>query len=111
MVSEFRSIAKQANQLEDELGLTIDDVLNKLTQELGEFNDAVQKYRGRYCRQRAEKTEDLEKEVGDVMLNLASILYRLGLDPNKLPDYAQCTMEKFQERKEVYRRAMEGKQR
>lgn len=73
---------------------------------VGFFIDAVQKYRGRYCRQRAETTEEMEKEVGDVLLNLASLLYRLGLDPDQLPDYAQRTLEKFQERKEVYRRAM-----
>lgn len=37
-MTTLRDVGQQANQLEDELGLTIDDVLNKLTQELGEFN-------------------------------------------------------------------------
>ena len=40
---ELSEIGKSANGLEDEIGIAPSDVLNKLTQELGEFNDAVQK--------------------------------------------------------------------
>ena len=52
----------------------IDDVLNKLTQELGEFNDAVQKYRGRYCRSRVD-LERVKEEAGDFLFNLISLLF------------------------------------
>lgn len=46
-MTTLRDVGQQANQLEDELGLTIDDVLNKLTQELDEFNDDFR--RGKRC--------------------------------------------------------------
>lgn len=95
-------IGKQANALEDEIGINIDDVLNKLTQELGEFNDAVQKYRGRYCKQRAANLEAVQGEVGDVYFNLISICHRLGLDVDKLSEYAEVTLHKFEERKPLY---------
>ena len=100
---DFYETAKRANALEDEIGLTTDDVLHKLTQEVGEFNDAVQKYRGRYCKQRTSDTSKIQDELGDVLMNLASIVQRLGLDPNKFPDYAASTLTKFEERKELYK--------
>lgn len=95
--------AKRANELENEIGLTIDDVMNKLTQEVGEFNDAVQKYRGRYCKQRTDDTSKVQDELGDVIFNLYSIAYRLGLDPTKFPEYAASTLQKFEERKDLYK--------
>jgi NTP pyrophosphatase (non-canonical NTP hydrolase) len=97
----FKEIANEANKLEDEIGLNIDDVLNKLTQELGEFNDAVQKYRGRYCRSRLNK-EDLEKEAGDVLINLISILNRIGIEPQRAEELAEKTLKKFKEKKGDY---------
>jgi len=106
---DFRQIAEEAGQLEEELGISFDDVLHKLAQEAGEFNDAVQKYRGRYCRTRVGHPE-IEKEAGDIMMNLVSIVYHLGLDPNDLPKYAENTLENFKERKDEYLRAMKKRE-
>ncbi len=103
MTNNLYDTAKRANAIEDEIGLTLDDVLNKFTQEVGEFNDAVQKYRGRYCKQRTEDTSKVQDELGDVLMNLCSIVYRLGLDPNKFAEYAASTLGKFEERKELYK--------
>ena len=101
----FKEIAQATGQLEKELGISFDDVLHKLTQEVGEFNDAVQKYRGHYCRKRVEVPE-VEKEIGDIMMNLVSILYHLGINPDDLQKYAQNTLESFEERKEEYSSAI-----
>lgn len=46
----FKDIAEEGNAIEDELWLGIDAVLHKITQEVGELNDAVQKYRGIYSK-------------------------------------------------------------
>jgi len=51
--------------------------MNKITQELGEFNDAVQKYRGIYCRIKHENIEEVEKELGDLLINIISLCNRL----------------------------------
>lgn len=107
MTNDLYNTAKRANALEDEIGLTLDDVLNKFTQEVGEFNDAVQKYRGRYCKQRAEDLTKVQDELGDVLMNLGSIACRLGLDPNKFAEYAASTLGKFEERKELYKGNMQ----
>jgi NTP pyrophosphatase (non-canonical NTP hydrolase) len=102
---DLKEIADEANQLENEIGLGTDDVLNKLTQELGEFNDAVQKFRGRYCRKMVEQSV-VEGELGDLVLNLISICNRLGINPNDLPVFAENTLNKFKERKEIYKHPM-----
>lgn len=98
---ELIEIAKKGKEIEDELGLNIDDILNKLTQELGEFNDAVQKYRGRYCRSRVG-LERVKEEVGDVIYNIISICHHLGINPDDLQKYAENTLKNFEERKEEY---------
>lgn len=100
----LKEIAEKSKQIEDEIGLNIDDILNKLTQEVGEFNDTVQKVRGRFCKEKANNNENLEKEIGDVMLNLISICNRLGINPNELPKLAENTLNKFKERKELYKK-------
>lgn len=99
----FKDIADGAKELEDKLDLTIDDVLNKLTQELGEFNDAVQKYRGIYSKIKTKNTDDVESEVGDLVFNLISICNRLGINPDKLEEYAEKTLEKGRERLDLYK--------
>ena len=99
------SIAKEAFGIESDIGLTIDDILNKLTQELGEFNDSVQKLRGRYCKSKGT-LEDIKGEAGDLFLNFISICYRAGINPNDLPKLAENTLNKFKERKETYRKVM-----
>lgn len=98
----MREIAKRANEIEKELGINFDDVLNKLTQEFGEFNDAVQKFRGRYCRERTESTKDIESELGDFLFNLVSVCNQLGINPNDFPIFAKNTLDKFEKRKDDY---------
>lgn len=98
---KLSEIAKETHELEEEIGLNIDDVLNKFTQEVGEFNDAVQKIRGRYCRSNITQ-EELRKEIGDVLLNFISICYRIGEDPDELAKYAEKTLESFRSRKQDY---------
>ncbi len=102
---DFKEIAEKTKKLEDELGISMDDILNKLTQELGEFNDAIQKYRGRYCRRKVS-LDDIKEEVGDVIFNIISVCNRLGIDPNELSKYAETTLKSFEERKDEYSSAM-----
>ena len=103
---KLSEIGEKANEVEEEIGLTIDDVLNKLTQELGEFNDAVQKFRGRYCKTKTENTNDIKEEFGDLFFNMISISNRLGINPDELPEYAENTLNKFYERIELYKASM-----
>jgi NTP pyrophosphatase (non-canonical NTP hydrolase) len=98
----LKEIGKEGNKIEDEIGLDINDSLNKLTQELGEFNDAVQKFRGKYSKTKTENLEQIESEVGDLMFNIISICHRLGINPDELPAYAEKTLEKLKERKNLY---------
>jgi len=100
-MKEFEELSKEAEKLENEIGLDIDDILNKFTQEVGEFNDAVQKLRGRYCRSKIN-IEEVKKEAGDVLFNLISICNRIGINPNELPELAEKTFEKFIKRKQDY---------
>ena len=102
----LKEIAQEANDIEDEIGLNTDDVLNKLTQELGEFNDSVQKLRGRYCR-KIGNIEDVKSELGDLVLNLISLCNRMGIDPNELPIFAEQTLSKFKDRKGTYKKFQE----
>lgn len=103
---KFSEIGKQANILEDYVGLNIDAVLNKITQELGEFNDAVQKYRGIYCKTKYETPEEAEKELWDLLFNLISLCTRLGIDPDRFAEFAENTLHKAEERKEKYKDIM-----
>ena len=98
----LKEIAEKGRRIEDEIGIDTDAVLNKLTQEVGEFNDAVQKYRGIYCRQKSENLNHIKEEAGDLMFNLISVCHRLGVNPNELQNYAENTLRKFEERKELY---------
>jgi NTP pyrophosphatase (non-canonical NTP hydrolase) len=97
----FGYIAEEANKLEDDIGISLDAVMHKITQEAGEFNDAVQKYRGIYCKSEGSM-ENVKSEAGDLMLNFISVLYRLKINPDELVDYASNTLDKFNERKELY---------
>ncbi|MFH1452007.1 MAG: MazG nucleotide pyrophosphohydrolase domain-containing protein [archaeon] len=99
----LKEVADEANKIEDDLGLNIDDVLHKVTQEVGEFNDAVQKFRGRYCRSNI-LIEDVKGELGDVIFNLSFICNRIGINPDEFSVFAKETLEKFKRRKEDYRK-------
>jgi NTP pyrophosphatase (non-canonical NTP hydrolase) len=96
-------IAKRSREIQEEIGLNFDDVLNKFTQEVGELNDAVQKRRGRFCKTRLSNDDNLKDELGDVMFNLISICNRVDIDPDELPLLAKNTLDKFEERKELYK--------
>lgn len=97
----LREIGDITHKLEIEVGISFDDVLNKLTQETGEFNDAVQKYRGRYSRTRVG-IDVVKSELGDVLVNLISVAHRLGINPDAFPVIAKKTSDKFRERKKDY---------
>lgn len=99
----LKEVADGANEIEDELGLNFDDVLHKFMQECGEFNDAVQKFRGRYCRSNVP-IEEVKGEVGDLIFNLSSVCNRLGINPDEFPKFGKSTLDKFEGRKGEYRR-------
>ncbi len=99
----LEEISKRANDIEDELDLTFDDVLHKVTQECGEFNNAVQKFRGRYCRSRGS-IEDVREELGDLIFNLSSVCNRIGINPDDFGKLAKETLNKFEGRKGDYER-------
>ena len=99
----LKDIAEEANRIEESLDLNIDDVLNKLTQEFGEFNDSIQKFRGRYCRNKGS-IEDVKGELGDLIFNLSSVCDKVGINPDEFGKFAKETLEKFKGRKEDYRR-------
>ena len=99
----LKEIAEKGRIIEEEIGVDINAVLNKFTQEFGEFNDAVQKYRGIYCRQKNGDLEHIKEEAGDLMFNFISICNRLGINPDELQNYAENTLKKFEERKEAYK--------
>jgi len=101
---KLKEIWENANRLEDEVWINIDAVMNKLTQELWEFNDAVQKYRWIYCKTPTEDLENVKWEVGDLFVNIISICHRLWIDPDELPVFAENTLKKFEERKELYKK-------
>ena len=104
----LKQIAKEANQIEDELWIPLDAVMHKLTQEVWEFNDAIQKYRWIYCKSRTT-LDDVKAEAGDMFFNFISVLNRLGIDPDELSDCAKKTLEKFHERKNLYKSNTGGK--
>ncbi|MCU0679831.1 MAG: hypothetical protein MUF50_00805 [Planctomycetes bacterium] len=103
----LQKLGEKVNNLEDNIGLSIDDVLNKLTQELGEFNDAVQKYRGRYCREKTLDLKKVEDELGDLLTNIISLGHRLGVDVNNIEFFIKNTISKFEERQELYKKNLE----
>ncbi len=100
---KLSKIAEETKEIGDRIGLDLDAVLNKLTQEVGEFNDAVQKYRGIFCKKRVENLKDVKEEYGDVLFNLIYSGYLLGIDVDKIPEYIQNTLNKFKEREELYK--------
>ncbi len=97
----LREIGELANKLEDEIGINLDAVMNKLTQEVGEFNDAIQKHRGIHSRSWVPLVKVID-ELGDVLVNLISIAYRLEINPDAFPGIAEKTLNKFKERKNDY---------
>jgi NTP pyrophosphatase (non-canonical NTP hydrolase) len=99
----LKELAERAREIQEEIGLTFDDILNKFTQEVGELNDAVQKRRGRFCKTRTLNDDNLRDELGDVMFNLISICNGMNIDPDDLPLLAKNTLGKFEERKKLYR--------
>ena len=98
----FKDLAKETREISDRIGNNLDAHLNKLTQEVGEFNDAVQKYRGIFCKQKAENLDSAKDEFGDVLFNLIYIADRIGIDVNKSLEYAENTLKKYKEREQVY---------
>lgn len=102
----LRKIAEESKQIEEEIGLNIDDTLNKLTQELGEFNDAIQKVRGKYCKQKANNLDSVKDEAGDLFFNLISVCNKIGVNPNELPKLAENTLEKLKARKDLYKKSL-----
>ncbi len=105
-MKKLSEIWKRANEIEKELWINLDAVLNKLTQELGEFNDVVQKYKWIYCRSRVD-IEEVKKETWDLVFNLVSILNKIGISPDDIPDFAEQTLKNFERRKDTYRKFIE----
>lgn len=99
----LREIAERAGELEEEIGADTDAVLNKAIQEFGKLNDAIQRYRGIYCRAQVTDLPGVKKGAGDLMLNIVSVLYQIGVDPNELPNYAAMALEKLEMTVEEYR--------
>ena len=97
----LKEIGLTAYELEIKIGVNLDAVMHKLTQEVGEFNDAIQKHRGIYSRSRLPMSK-VKSELGDVLVNLISIAYRLGINPDAFPAIAEDTLNKFKERKNDY---------
>lgn len=106
MIGMFKEIWKRANVIENDIGIDADAVLNKITQELWEFNDAVQKYRWIYCKTKTYSTEKIEEELWDLLLNIVSLCTRIGIDPDIFPKLLETTLKKFEERKEIYKENM-----
>ncbi len=98
----FKKIADQANIIEDDLGYGIDAVMHKLIQEVGEFNDAIQKYRWIYTKSKSDNIDMIYAEAWDVMFNFISILNRLWINPDELEKMSHVTLNKFIERKNLY---------
>ena len=99
----LKILADKINIWEEYIGINMDAILNKLTQELWEFNDAVQKYRWIYCRTKYENIEEVEKELGDLLFNLISICNRLGINPDRFPEILEKAWQKAEDRKEIYK--------
>lgn len=99
----LKEVADRAREIQEEIGLNFDDVLNKFTQEVGELNDAVQKRRGRFCKTKVLNDDNLKDELGDVMFNLILMCNGMNINPDDLPLFAKSTLDKFEERKELYK--------
>ena len=95
-------IAKQANTLEDEAWFDLDAVMHKFTQEVGELNDAIQKYRWIYSKTKYDTLDEVHDEASDVIFNFISMLNRLGVDVNEIESMAESTLNKFIERRKLY---------
>jgi NTP pyrophosphatase (non-canonical NTP hydrolase) len=104
-MKKFSEIAKETKEIEKYLEINLDAVLNKLTQELGEFNDAVQKFRGIYSKSQGS-LENVQEEAGDLIFNFISVLHGLGINPDDLNLYAENTLKKFEERKHIYKKGL-----
>lgn len=102
---KFIDIARKTKEIEKYCNINLDAVLNKLTQELGEFNDAVQKLRGIYSKSYGN-LDEVKEEAGDLIFNFISILQELGINPDDLSLYAENTLKKFEERKNLYAKRM-----
>ena len=100
---KLKEIVQEAEEIGNRIGLDTDAVLNKITQEVGEFNDAVQKYRGIFCQKKAEDLADVKDELGDALFNLAYAAHLVGVDVNKIPEYMEHTLQKFRDREELYK--------
>lgn len=98
----LKEIANQANVVEDDLWFTLDAVMHKLIQEMGEFSDAIQKYRWIYAKTKYDNLDMIYAEAWDVMFNFISILNRLWINPDELEKMSHTTLNKFIERKNLY---------
>lgn len=101
---DLKKIAEEAKEIGDRIGLNLDAVMHKLTQETGEYNDAIQKYGGIFCKTNAENLDDIKDELGDVFFNIIYTAHMIGIDVDKLPEYANNTLQKFKQREELYKK-------
>ena len=100
---KLSEIWKEAEILEDEAWIDIDAVMHKLTQEIWELNDAIQKYRWIYSKTKWN-FEDVKSEFWDVIFNLVSIANKLWISPDEFSALAEMTLKKFKERIELYKK-------
>ena len=98
----LKKIAEQANILEESLNIDLDASMHKFTQEVWEFNDAIQKYRGIYCKTKYETLDEVYGEASDVIFNFISILNKLGINADVFEQMAQWTLNNFIARKDLY---------
>lgn len=105
-MSELKDLAKRIEELDGELWLNIDAVMHKLTQELWEFNDAIQKYRWIYCKTKYETLNEVEGELSDMLFNVVSICNKLGIDVDRFPEFIWNTVKKAESRIEQYKKIM-----
>jgi NTP pyrophosphatase (non-canonical NTP hydrolase) len=88
------------------LGIDLDAAMHKLTQELWEFNDSIQKYRWIYCKTKYETLDEVEWELSDILFNIVSICNKLGIDVDKFPEFVWNTVKKAESRIENYKKIM-----
>ena len=50
-----------------------------------------------------ETNEHIKEELGDLILNIASICRKIEINPDELNLFAENTLNKFKQRKEVYK--------
>ena len=92
---KLSEIAREANKLKDSKNRNINDMLEDLPQEFKKFNDALQKRHGQLPSERTMDYGVIQSEAGTFYLSIISILHRLQVDVDKLPEYAVRTLEDY----------------